>query len=290
MPSTRSIVAVLVNVVVLAFAQPARADETIVYQNGFESADTCAWTSTVPYPSCDLEMVFVPAGEFSMGSNGGLANEQPLHTVALDAFWIDRTKVTVEAYAACVAHDDCLPPNADHAFDPACNYGDPERLDHPINCIDWFRAQSYCAWAGKRLPSEAEWEKASRGTEAREYPWGAQLPSCSYAVLYDEVSGKFGCGLERTAPVGSRPAGASPHGAHDMAGNVWEWVNDWYSGTYYSVSPAMNPPGPENGSARVLRGGSWLNQATTLLRAAYRNDTAPSTSSANVGFRCAQDG
>ncbi len=249
------------------------------------TAQVCAGSG-----ACD--MVFVPAGSFTMGSNSGNSDEQPVHTVYLDAYWIDRTEVTVDAYAACVAAGGCTAPNGNYGSATYCNYGAPGRGNHPINCVDWYKSQAYCTWAGKRLPTEAEWEKAARDSDARTYPWGEATATCAYAVMNDASAGGNGCGLNHTAPVGSKPAGASPYGALDMAGNVWEWVNDWYSSTYYWVSPSANPPGPAGGNSRVLRGGSWDdNSGFGYLRASNRTYDTPAFWSDFVGgFRCSRDG
>lgn len=288
--SNRTLVSMVVALVVSS-VRAAGADGVVVYQNGFESADTCAWTTTVPTVTCDPEMVYVPPGDFTMGSD--FSNEQPAHVVYLDAFWIDRTEVTVEQYDVCVAAGGCALPDGVYPPDLSCNWGAPwDPGDHPINCVEWFRGEEYCAWAGKRYPTEAEWEKAARGADARTYPWGEETPTCDYTVMNDPNQDGSGCGLEHTAPVGSKPAGASPYGALDMAGNVWEWVNDQYDPDYYSVSPYANPPGPEGGDHgyRVLRGGNWLFGNPSSLSVTARIGAAPDLWLELFGFRCARDG
>ena len=225
----------------------------------------------------------VPAGNFWMGcapaDSSCDSDEEPFHEVYLDAFSIDVTEVEAADYDDCVQVDGCTPLGTDGA----CNGAMSGRRDHPVNCVSWYQAEAYCVWAGRRLPTEAEWEKAARGTDGRLHPWGDQPPDCSLAVMDD---GGWGCGTQETWPVGSLPAGQSPYGALDMAGNVWEWVSDRYSADYYSTSPAENPTGPTTGSERVFRGGSWLNDGGGL-RASGRGWDLPSYSADGLGFRCA---
>ena len=229
-------------------------------------------------------MVEVPDdGVFEMGSNA-YPDEMPIRQVQVDRFWMDETEVTVEAYAGCVDAGTCSEPSTG----TYCNWMVAGREDHPVNCVTWFQAEEYCGYADegtKRLPTEAEWEKAARGTDAREYPWGdTPGPSCTHVVMID---GGSGCGMDSTWPVGSKPNGDSPYGAHDMAGNVWEWVADWYADTYDAMETS-NPTGPETGSLRVLRGGSWLGSFSYNFRAAYRYENDPAYDYITVGFRCAR--
>jgi len=229
-------------------------------------------------------MVYVPAGEFEMGGDCGWfgdspSDECPEHTVYLDAFWIDRTEVTVEAFERCVDAGKCSRPWRGHK----CNWSVTGREKHPINGVNWNDAKAFCEWEGKRLPTEAEWEKAARGTDGRMYPWGDESASCERAVMTGE--GGEGCGKNSTWAVGSRPYGASPHGLLDMAGNVWEWVADWYGP--YPSDRVSNPRGPSDGEHRVLRGGSWVN-GPERLRDTARHKEDPATSSNSVGFRCAR--
>ncbi len=266
-------------------SSPAALAAVILFQNGFESADVCAWGSSDPAATCDPDMVFVPAGKFTMGSDFSSA-ELPIHDVTLDAFWIDRTEVTVDQYSACVTAASCTAAGTS----VKCNAGVAGRGDHPINCVDWSQALAYCIWAGKRLPTEAEWEKAARGTDARTRPWGEETATCDYAVVDDASAGGFGCGLAHTGPVGTKPAGASPYGALDLMGNAWEWVNDWYSPTYYSVSPPSNPPGPVSGDERTIRGGAWGDGSGATLRSAYRIPSGVTGTVNTLGFRCAAGG
>jgi serine/threonine-protein kinase len=258
-------------------------------------------------------MVFVPAGEFLMGSQvgDGDADEHPQHTVYLEAFYIDITEVTNAMFARFVAetnyHTDAE--NAgksfalvgiewlsvsgadwEHPFGPSSDISGLE--DHPVIHVSWNDAYAYCEWAGKRLPTEAEWEKAARGTDGATYPWGNSRPD-SNLVNYADANTSFDWsvktvddGYKYTSPVGNYPDGASPYGVLDMAGNVWEWVADWYSKDYYSQSPESNPTGPVNGTIRVMRGGAW-DDLIEGVRSAYRAAYKQTNTNGDTGFRCA---
>jgi formylglycine-generating enzyme required for sulfatase activity len=232
-------------------------------------------------------MVYVPAGEFIMGSDE-YSDEQPVHTVYLDAFYIDKTEVTNAKYQQCVEAGNCRAPTTCDWGEPT--YGDASKADHPVVCVNWNDAQAYCAWAGARLPTEAEWEKAARGTDGRMYPWGntfdgSRVNFCDRNCESNWKDTGADDGYAQTAPVGSYPQGASPYGALDMAGNVWEWVADWHDD--YASSPESNPKGPASGVYRVERGGSWLEDEASL-RAAGRDGDVPDGTNNGVGFRCAR--
>ena len=228
-------------------------------------------------------MVLVPGGEFEMGSEEEDSDEQPIRQVNVDTFWIDETEVTVAEYAECVDAGDCdAPPTG-----PSYNYGVVGREEHPINGVDWSGAAAYCASVEgggvKRLPTEAEWEKAARGVDGLRYPWGdAPAPSCTLVVMSE---GGDGCGVGSTWEVGSKPLSVSPYGALDMAGNVYEWVNDWYGD--YVADETDNPTGPTGGDYRVLRGGAWSFGDPYYFRAANRGFYDATDDDAYVGFRCA---
>jgi serine/threonine-protein kinase len=239
-------------------------------------------------------MVLVPGGPFEMGSDSGDNNERPVHTVTLDDFYIDQYEVTNARYAECEDAGACDPPESTGSATRSSYYGDPQYADYPVIWVGWEDAKTYCEWRGARLPTEAEWEKAARGMDGWTYPWGNEFDT-SLANVDDETTfdsftvtcGPSGCDrFSDTAPVGSFPDGASPYGALDMAGNVWEWVADRYSETYYDSSPSENPPGPASGSDRVLRGGSWRDYEYDV-RAAYRLGNEPSYSYYHIGLRCA---
>jgi formylglycine-generating enzyme required for sulfatase activity len=229
----------------------------------------------------DSVMVYVPAGAFWMGSDESdlLANddEKPQHEVTLDAFWIDRTEVTNTQYQRCVDEGACSPPLNSKSSTRDSYYGASEFDDYPVIWVTWRQADAYCTWAGKRLPTEAEWEKAARGTDKRLYPWGEGI-DCSHA--------NYGNCASDTAEVASYLQGASPYGALNMVGNVWEWVADWYASDSYGDSPGGNPQGPAGGSTRVLRGGGWYSYWPGA-RAAVRSHYKPGARHDYVGFRCA---
>ncbi|MBE2240910.1 MAG: SUMF1/EgtB/PvdO family nonheme iron enzyme [Caldilineaceae bacterium] len=228
---------------------------------------------SVTNPIDEALFVKVPAGEFLMGSPDGEGqdDEHPQHTVYLDAFWIMQTEVTNAQFARCVADGACSAPNNSR-------WQDATYADHPVTYVDWNQANSYAQWAGGRLPTEAEWEKAARGTDGRTWPWGEEQPAESLANCCDFVND--------TVPVGSYPAGASPYGALGMAGNVWEWTADWYDSSYYGQSPTQNPTGPASEQFRVLRGGSTWNDAN-VVRVASRYRLVPDSRFRFIGFRVA---
>jgi formylglycine-generating enzyme required for sulfatase activity len=231
------------------------------------------------YRPLPMEWAAVPAGEFMMGSEDGESDESPIHPVYLDTFEIGTFEVTNEQYYRCVEAGACsLPRNQ--------KYNSPEYLDHPVVDVSWFDAKAFCEWndPNGRLPTEAEWEKAARGTDGRIYPWGEEI-DCSLANYYGKDNGNDYC-VGDTTPVGSYLDGVSPYGTYDMAGNVWEWVNDWYDVDYYGISPESNPLGPEDGDEKVLRGGSWSDY-DDLVRSADRYGDDPTNTYFGVGFRCA---
>ncbi|TLY23164.1 MAG: hypothetical protein E6K66_07430 [Nitrospirae bacterium] len=222
-------------------------------------------------------MVLVPAGEFTMGSEQGDDDEQPVHRVVLDRFYLDTFEVTNGRFAKFVAAIQSEPP---------WGFADQEtpvvQAERPVRWVNWLEATGYCLWAGKRLPSEAEWEKAARGTDGRTYPWGNEPPTAAHAV--------FGLkeGDETVSPIGNRDAGSSPYGVHDLAGNLYEWVTDWYDDAFYTQPAASNPRGPVEGTTKVQRGGSYIN-SPYRLRSAFRTKGDPTEHDPHVGFRCAQD-
>jgi serine/threonine protein kinase len=233
----------------------------------FDPALGDPWTR----PTDGMRMGYLPAGTFSMGSDLGKEDEQPVHEVSLDDFWIDETEVTNSLYIRCVREGPCNPPFDDVE---AAVKGD----NHPVVGVSWYDAQTYCSWVGARLPTEAEWEYAARGIEGRKYPWGNETPSCEIA--------QYGSCAGDTVPAGSLPGGAAWGGTMEMSGNVWEWVYDWYGGDYYGESPRQNPQGPGSGASKVVRGGSWGN-GLLYLRGTTRDAFIPRNKYIYVGFRCA---
>lgn len=256
-------------------------------------------------------MAHIPAGNFYMGSPfqqttkyynqcktfdkscklWWFRDERPRHSVYLKEYWIDRYEATNADYMEFV-----LATGAHSALDDSCetkgckdgNLWDgvsfPKVIsEQPVIQVSWHDADAYCRWRGKRLPTEAEWEKAARGPSGKLYPWGNEPVTRDRAVYKKKWQG-----IKTLAPVGSHPKGASIYGVHDMAGNVWEWVSDWYQLDYYRNSPLRNPQGPPDGKYKIVRGGSWINNPDTL-HGAFRRWSLPEVRFNDTGFRCAKD-
>lgn len=233
-------------------------------------------------------MVLIEKGPFMMGSKKSmlelkphdlfntdrhtLGPENPAHEVYLDSFYIDIFEVTNEAYGKFIEETGAKKPKGWN--DP--DFNNPRQ---PVVGISWKEAVKFCKWQNKRLPSEAEWEKAARGKRPVKYPWGDTPPDSS-KLNYNEEN-------KKTTPVGSYEKGKSDYGLYDLSGNVSEWVNDWHFPEYYLFSPKENPPGPEKGQYKVIRGGSWRNKAEDV-DLVYRNATTPRNRSLSIGFRCAR--
>jgi formylglycine-generating enzyme required for sulfatase activity len=223
-------------------------------------------------------MVLIPAGEFLMGAEDGLPDARPMHRTYLSSYWIDQHEVTNERYRACVLSGVCSPPKDSQAFE------DPRRAQHPVANLTWSQARTFCQWAGRRLPTEAEWEKAARGTDGRRYPWGNSVEAVKGRLKGGDVK----AGGNGIVPVGSQLETASPYGVFDLVGNVWEWVKDWYAEDFYAIAPSRDPQGPLRGSFRVLRGGDW-SESVLELRASYRGWDEMTYWGPTLGFRCADD-
>lgn len=222
-----------------------------------------------------VTMRLVAAGTFTMGSDA-YYDEKPIHTVKLPDYYMDVYEVTNTLYKACVDSGGCAAPHDTHS------YNDSKYANHPVVYVDWTQAKIYCEWRAARLPTEAEWEKAARGADGRTYPWGNNMPDKTL-LNYN------GSEVSDTTDVGAYPTGKSPHGMYDMAGNVWEWVADWYSETYYYDTlgeNAFGPQGPTSGTYRVLRGGSWGDNDYSI-RSADRVMYGPDGWYNVFGFRCA---
>ncbi len=231
----------------------------------------------VPPAAEASKTVPVAASTFGMGCNAQVdqecrKDELPPHSVALAAFEIDVTEVTQAQYYDCVHSGVCAPPSCD--WDP-CVGG--KRRQYPVVCVNHADAVAYCTWKGMRLPTEAEWEKAARGEDRRKYPWGNDGVDCAHANI-------LGC-TKGTMPPGTLAAGASPYGALDMAGNVVEWVLDFYDAAYYATSPASEPKGPAKASRYVGRGGGWRSEPV-WHRTSQRDDYEPGYLKDTLGFRC----
>ncbi|MEW5940665.1 MAG: formylglycine-generating enzyme family protein [Chloroflexota bacterium] len=267
--------AVMVLILVALACQTATPDPTLTPIPTYTFVPISSanpWPEEITDPK-GATMRLVPAGTFTMGSENGASEEQPIHEVYLDSYYMDAYEVANALYKACAEAGVCDPPEHTDRFD------NPKYANHPVIWVDWHMAKTYCEWRGAQLPTEAQWEKAARGTDGRTYPWGERI-DCEKANYFD-------CNKVDTAPVGSYESGKSPYGIYDLAGNVWEWVADWYSTTYYQVSPLENPLGPGSGQFRVQRGGAW-NRDGYNVRSAYRYASDPALSSDVAGFRCSR--
>lgn len=230
-----------------------------------------AGIASVPVWSGDVaaKMVTVQGASFHMGSNDGKENERPMHDVTVKTFMIDMTEVRAVDYAACVKVGVCSTPETSNTFSGACNFGRPDRLAHPINCVTYHQARAFCSWMGKRLPTEAEWEYAARGRDRRRYPWGNDAPERQLCWNVDE-----------TCAVGQYPKGKSPFGILDMAGNVWEWTSDTESTYDQGVQVVEN---------RIIRGGGYNTRNDAYVRTTVRRGRLEQDFLSDLGFRCARD-
>ncbi|MGB8983806.1 MAG: SUMF1/EgtB/PvdO family nonheme iron enzyme [Anaerolineales bacterium] len=228
--------------------------------------------SEFSWPQDGMIGLYIPAGTFMMGSDNGSDDEGPSHEVTLAAYWIDKTEVTNSMYRQCVDQGRCKPPR-DPEYYSANNYA-----DHPVVYVDWEDAQRYCEWAGRRLPTEAEWENAARGPSGNLLPWAGSL-DCLHA--------NYGSCAGEAKAVGSYPQGKSAYGALDMFGNVWEWVFDKYDANYYKLSVSVDPAGPVSGKHNILRGAAWDTLDALKLRLTFRYNRDPNSTGGSYGFRCA---
>ncbi len=249
---------------------------------------TGVWAAEVTKGKDGLPMVLIPEGPFAMGSNDGSPNERPEHQVTLGAYYIDQHEITITLYAKFLEETKRrAPPTWDEEAVTSAG-------DRPAVGVSWSDAEAYCKWAGERLPTEAEWEKAARGTDGRRYPWGPMQPFVDIAnynrglwvsepVTLSPVTG----GVEgMSVRHGLKEGGRSPYGLFHMAGNAAEWVADWYDREYYAKSPAQSPTGPAEGEKHVIRGGSWAD-LPAALRVTARVSAEPEFRDRTIGFRCA---
>jgi serine/threonine-protein kinase len=244
-----------------------------------EPTATGSDTSPDVFDSRGVPMRFVPAGNFIMGNNESqYPEEKPVHTVYLDDFYIDKFEVTNAVYRACVEEGVCQAPDEISSTTRDSYYDNSQFDAYPVVFVDWDDADSFCRWRGMQLPSEAQWEKAARGTDGRTYPWGDEI---------DQTYANYNCYVGDTTQVGSYESGKSIYNVYDMSGNAWEWVADWFSNSYYLETPLTNPPGPPAGQHRVLRGGSWHDPAETVSTSSRGWNQLEYFENTDFGFRCA---
>ncbi|GAB4341390.1 MAG: hypothetical protein Kow0099_18070 [Candidatus Abyssubacteria bacterium] len=253
--------------------------------------------STAKLPKATPEgMVYVPDGYFQMGSHAA-HEESPVRAIFTKSFYMDAYPVTNAQYKAfldATGYDGEPDANSEYLRHWKNGTYPLGQGDHPVTFVSWKNARAYAVWAGKRLPTEAEWEKAARGADGRMYPWGDTPPDgnlCNFADVHTNFAWSdrnTNDGFVRTSPVGHYEPGKSPYGVYDMAGNVWEWCSDWYDEDYYSYGPYLDPQGPEIGHRRAVRGGCW-NSAATSVRSAHRKGYRPQVTSSTIGFRCVKD-
>ncbi|HET6675723.1 MAG TPA: SUMF1/EgtB/PvdO family nonheme iron enzyme [Nitrospiraceae bacterium] len=260
---------------------PAVTEEAIAKTNAFlrteQEEETRKLRERGENPPDD--MALIPAGEFLMGTEDGLPDARPLHRVYLSSYLIDRYEVTNIQYRQCVDGGSCAPPRDREAFD------EPTRLQYPVVNVTWSQARVFCQWSGKRLPTEAEWEKAARGTDGRRYPWGN---SETVIEQHQPKGNEAKLAANGLGPIGTPSSTASPYGVYDLVGSISEWVKDWYAEDFYAVSSSRDPQGPLRGSFRVLRGAGW-NERLPELRISYRGWDEMSYWGPTLGIRCAMD-
>jgi len=283
---------------------------------GMAAPSAAPAASAAPTVACPERTVMIPAGQFFMGSDQKTAapNQKPSHNVTLGSFCMDLYEVTAKEYRDCSDRGKCrrvlaevdwprITPADKSAYSPLCTVADMAKGDHPINCVGWEVANTYCKNNGKRLPTEAEWEYATRGPDGRAYPWGDDAPTAQHlnacgveclgwakenkvAAHFPGVLYQADDGYPTTAPVGKFPAGRSHFGPFDVVGNVWEWVADWEGG--YKSDDQQNPTGPDTGEKRVIRGGAWNGSLPSWLHPSFRYAQDPTAQSHGIGFRCAK--
>jgi len=233
-------------------------------------------TNTKISPKDGMTQIYINDGEFIMGNGDDLRVDNPQHRIYLDAYWMDKTEVTNDMYAKCLEAGECTHPANYDTY-----YGIWAYRDYPVVYINWYQADSYCRWAGRYLPTEAQWEKAARGTDGRRYPWGNQPPNPRLVNFNLSLIGE-------PVPAFRYPLGASPYGVLNMAGNVREWIADWYSDNYYQSSPYIDPKGPATGTQRSLRSGSYAEDEQQI--SVYtRFKHLPDSAGLSRGFRCAEN-